>query len=67
MRRHTNRHIRQLAYQVYHEDFQKAYHQEIEVPFREKFTVMFSTWTVDQLRQVADRLEKRIMQVFRNG
>ena len=67
MRRRINRHIKQLAFHLYNKDFAKAYYIEIEDPFRTKFTVITNTWTVDQLRQVADRLERRIMEVFRNG
>ncbi len=67
MRRRINRHVRQLAYHHYNKDYAKAYHTEIEIPFRTKFTVITSTWTVDQLREVADRLERRVMEVFRGG
>jgi superfamily II DNA or RNA helicase len=67
MRRRINRYVRQLAFQLYDKEFQKAYYHEIEVPFRTKFKVIINTWTVDKLREVADRLERRIMQVFRNG
>lgn len=67
MRRRINRHVKRLAFQLYNKDFQKAYHQEIEVPFRTKFKVIVNTWTVDKLREVADLLERRVMQVFRNA
>jgi superfamily II DNA or RNA helicase len=67
MRRRVNRHVRQLAYRRYDKDYQKAYVQEIEVPFRTKFKVIINTWPVDKLREVADRLEKRIMHEFRNA
>ena len=67
MRRRINRHVRQLAHQLYDKEFQKAYYHEIEVPFRTKFKSIVNTWTVDKLREVSDRLERRIMQVFRNG
>jgi len=67
MRRRINRHVKQLAFQLYNKEFQRAYYTEIEVPFRTKFKVIINTCTVDQLREVADRLERRIMQVFRNG
>jgi hypothetical protein len=67
MRRRINRHVKQLAFKIYDRDFQKSFHQEIEVPFRTKFKTIVSTWTVDKLREVADRLERRIMEVFRRG
>lgn len=67
MRRRINRHVKRLAFQLYDKEFSKAYYNEIEVPFRTKFKVIKNTWTVDQLREVADRLERRVMQVFRNG
>lgn len=62
-----NRHVKRLAYHHYHKEYARAYHVEIELPFREKLSVIKNTWTVDKLRQVADRLERRIMEVFRNG
>jgi len=65
--RRINRWVRQLAYEVYHKDFAKAFHQEIEIPFHEKLTVMLNTWTVDKLRQVEDRMQRRIVEVFRRG
>jgi len=67
LRRQINRRIRQLAFDAYQKDFAKAYYQEIQVPFHEQFKVILNTWTVDKLRQVADRLERRIVEVFRRA
>jgi hypothetical protein len=67
MGRKINRSIRKLAIDVYKEDFAKAFYEEIEKPFRTKFKVILNTWTVDRLREVYERLERRIIQVHRNG
>jgi superfamily II DNA or RNA helicase len=67
LRRLINRHVRRLAIHVYKKDFKKAYYQEIERHFNEKFAVIVGTWGVDKLRPVADRLDKRILEVFRRG
>ena len=67
MRRRINRRVRQLARNVYQNDYAQAYHQEIEGPFGAKFSVILNTWTVDKLRQVDDRLERRVLEVFRHG
>jgi hypothetical protein len=67
LRRRINRHVRQLAFHVHQKDYAKAYHEEIEGPFSVKFTEIINTWSVDKLRQVADRLERRIVEVFRRG
>ncbi|HZZ79737.1 MAG TPA: DEAD/DEAH box helicase family protein [Gemmataceae bacterium] len=67
LRRVINRHVRRLGIHVYKKDFKRAYYQEIERFFREKFTVIVNTWSVEQLRPVADRLDKRILEVFRRG
>jgi superfamily II DNA or RNA helicase len=66
-RRRINRHVKQLAVHVHDKDFAKAYYHEIQVPFRVKLSVILNTWSVDKLRQVADRLERRIVEVFRRG
>jgi hypothetical protein len=67
MRRRINRRVKQLAYKVYDQDFGKAYHQEIEIPFHASLSVIRNTWSVDKLRQVEERLEQRIIEVFRHG
>ncbi len=67
MRRRINRRVKQLAFEIYDKNFGRAYHQEIEVPFRTSLRVILDTWTVDKLRQVEDRLERRIVEVFRRG
>jgi superfamily II DNA or RNA helicase len=67
MRRRINRMVRQLAKNVYNNDYAKAYHQEIEIPFRTTFKVIINTWSVDKLRQVDDRLERRMVEAFRHG
>ena len=65
LRRQINRNIRRLAFKAYAEDFARAYNEEILKPFHEQFAVILNTWSVDRLRQVADRLEQRIVEVFR--
>jgi superfamily II DNA or RNA helicase len=67
LRRLINRHVRRLAIHVYKKDFKNAYYQEIERHFHEKFAVIVGAWGVEKLRPVADRLEKRILEVFRRG
>ncbi len=67
LRRLINRHVRRLALHVYNKDFAVAYYREIEQRFQQKLVVILNTWTVDKLRQVADHLERRIVEVFRRG
>jgi hypothetical protein len=67
LRRLINRHVRRLAMHVYNRDFQKAWHEEVERYYHTKFKVILHTWTLDNLRPVADRLERRILEVFRRG
>jgi hypothetical protein len=67
MRRKINRSIRKLAIDRHGGEFAKTYYEEIERPFRAKFKVILSTWTVERLREVCERLERRIIEVHRNG
>ena len=67
MRRRINRRVKQLAYQIYDKDWPKAYYHEIESPFQAKFKEIINTWSVDKLRQVEDRLERRVVEVFRRA
>jgi len=67
MRRRINRRIRQLAKNVYANNYANAYYTEIEIPFRTKFKIIVDTWGVDKLRQVDNRLEKRVTEAFRHG
>ena len=67
VRRLINRHVRRIAMHVYKRDFGKAYYEEVERHFHAKFKVIIETWGVEKLRPVADRLEKRIREVFRRG
>lgn len=39
----------------------------VEIPFREKFKVIIETWSIDRLREVDDRLQKRVLEAYRNG
>jgi superfamily II DNA or RNA helicase len=67
LRRKINRQVRRFAVDVYSKKYDHAYFNEIEKPFREKFMVILNTWPVDRLREIDDRLERRIMEVYRNG
>ena len=67
LQRRINRRVRQFAMDVYGKDFAKAYYQEIEVPFKAKLKVILNTWSVDKLREVDDRLERRVLERFRHG
>jgi superfamily II DNA or RNA helicase len=67
LREKINRWVKRLAYAQYDKDYQAAYHREIEIPFGASFKVIVNTWTVEQLRRVADRLEDRIMEVYRGA
>lgn len=63
--RAINKRVRKLGYDKYAGDYKKAYYEEIEKRFRVKFSEMQNTWTVDQLRPVAEHLENRLMEAFR--
>jgi hypothetical protein len=65
LRRQINRHVRRLAINLYEKDYATAYRLEVETPFGAKFSEIINTWGVDRLREVADRLERRIVEVFR--
>jgi superfamily II DNA or RNA helicase len=62
-----NRFIRRLAINVYGRAYATAHVQEIEVPFGAKWTVIQNTWPLERLRQIALRLEQRIMEALRRG
>lgn len=65
--RQITRHIRRLAVHFYDKDYAKAYIKEIQAPFGAAMSVIQNTWTVDKLRDVADRLERRVLEVFRDA
>lgn len=65
--RQITRNVRRLAIRLHNKDFGAAYTQEIIKPFGSPMLVIQNTWGVDKLRQVADRLERRIMEVFRDA
>ena len=67
LRRQINRRVKQLAIGYYKRDFANAYYEEIQKPFHEPLTVILNTWGIDKLRQVADRLERRIVELFRHA
>ena len=66
LRAQINQRVRTLAKEVYEKDYARAYHQEIEIPFHRSLKVILNTWNLEQLRTVADRLEHRMMEVFRS-
>lgn len=67
LRRKINRQIKRLAIDVYKKEFATAYYREIEKPFKAKFKVILNTWSVDKLREVHERLERRMTEVYRDG
>jgi superfamily II DNA or RNA helicase len=67
--RSINRIIRQLAfrlytYQAHNNDFAAAYYHEIELVFKEKPKVIFETWPIEKLREVAQHIEQRLIAIF---
>ena len=67
LRRRINRRVHQMAVEFYAKDYAKAYYQEVQVPFGTSLKVILNTWPVDKLREVDDRMERRLMERFRRG
>ncbi len=68
LRRKINRLINRLANDVYKKQYQTAYYEEIEKPFGGvKFKEILNNWPVDRLREVYERLERRITKGYRGG
>jgi hypothetical protein len=67
LRRKINRIVKRMAVDKYNKQFQTAYFEEIEKPFRAKFVEILNTWSVDRLVEVYERLERRMIQGYRNG
>ncbi len=65
--RKINRHVRRLAYHLYHKDYAEAFYREIQVPFKEKFAEIMHSWNIDRIREVEDYIERRIVEGLRNG
>ena len=65
--RKINRHVRRLAYHLYNKDYAEAFVREVQTPFKEKFTVIMQTWSIDRIREVEDHIERRIIEGLRNG
>ena len=67
LQRKINRRVRRMALDHYHKQFDKAYIEEVEKPFGQPFSVIINTWPVERLREIDDRLERRTLELFRNG
>jgi superfamily II DNA or RNA helicase len=65
LQRKIVRQVRRLGFEVYDKDFQTAFVTEIQRPFGQSWEVISNTWSVDRLRDVQDRLERRITEIFR--
>lgn len=66
-RRRVNRLINRLAGKVYAGDFQKCWVECLMRPFGVDWTTVKNTWTVNQIEQLADKLEERLVEAFKNG
>lgn len=67
VKRNMTRNVRQLAIRAYDKQFDMAYHEEIQKPFGERWSVISNTWSIERMQQINDRLERRIMETCRNG
>jgi len=66
-RRRVNRLINRLAGKVYGGDFQKCWVECLMKPYGVDWTTIKNTWTVNQIDQLADKLEERLVEAFKNG
>lgn len=67
LRKKINKYARKLAFDVYGQDYKRAWHEEVEVPFHAPFKTILNTWRVERLKEVADRLERRVRETLRRG
>lgn len=66
-RKRVNRLINKLAGKVYAGDFQKCWVECLMRPYGVDWTTVKNCWTVNQIEQLADKLEERLVEAFKNG
>jgi superfamily II DNA or RNA helicase len=59
--------IQKLAAKAYGFNFQRCWTEEFMIPFKSDWDTAKNTWTVFELEQLANRLEERLLEAYKNG
>ena len=66
-RRRVNRLMQRIAGKLYDGNFQQCWVEELMKPYRADWTTVKNTWTLFQIEELAEKLEARLVEAFKNG